>query len=630
MTEKSIRDLHGKELVNALEVEFSRRRKAMTTQYRKWDVIENFLAGKAWVSWESGLSKLVDYYNVLKSDRDLISIPRTQEYLAIMQARLATSKPNLICLPPSQSPEHIASAKASNNVLKHIDRVNDSDAVDNNIHHDKLVYGTSIEFINWNKIRGDWEVVNEVVNPREILPRLSSRGDFNEVMRYRIVEVQTVKDTYGDKARGMEAEYAEGEAVSDKLFQDAAERFKEPVILKEYFVEGDDQNKNGRYVVWANGALLVDDNGDNQEPDEDNLIFPDGKVPFVRHAFKEKSPKTFWAESYVSALIPLNITLNKTITLANSYLERAIRAWIAVERNSNVDIDQFSEGRDIISCVPYNAGSLPPTPIQLPAMVIDIWKQIDMIEAQMQDIGFVHNVSKGKSERNVRSAAGMAHLREADESPLRVTVDDFLRGRVESAQMKLELAKNYDDGKLLKINSPSGESITQEFKKADIVDELSVIVEPNSGMPSSHAEQTQIVLELAKVGLLNVQDPKNQRAAFEMLQYNSLQAIFKMDEAAKAEARRENEAFKDGTEFEPVIYKFQNHKIHHEIHQAMILSEEFIDWDQSAKDALIQHDERHTPAEMKFIEEETAKAMAAQGMSPSPEQEEQQALAETK
>ncbi len=621
MTEKSIDDLTGDALLNELEDEFTKRRQAMSRWYGKWALNEKFYRGEHWVAWNRDLGRLVDFYNMLSRDHDMTEVNRVGEYTTIMASLLSSGKPNVGCLPPTQSESDISAAKTCQFALKHIDRINDTPAINRKLHLWELIYGTVVKFIDWD---GE-NVVEELINAREILPRLTSKGDLDKTIRWRIVERELLKERYGEKAEKMQSEaLATRESVTTYGVSEP-ERYKDPVVFKEWFQEGGKDKKfpNGRYIAWANGVLLVDTES----------LLPHGEVPLIRYVYKESAPPDFWGIPYVEWLIPLNVRLNKAMTLAHDYLTRAVRVWIAIERNSDIDIDALFNSPKMISGVPFNRGSQPPFAIDMPGLVVDIWKYIDMLESQLMDMAHIHLVTKGIAERNQRTAAGLAILKEQDENPLTLVVEDFKQGEIKAAQMKLQFAKNYPDDTMLQIVGEDNRVHVAPFKRANIIDEVDVVVEPNSGMPSSRAMQQTMLLEMFRVNALQGIPPdKLSRLIREMMNYNSIDVIFKDEERDKARALSEEQALREGLDEQDVlkVYPFENHAVHRSTHQDTILSEDFHDdniWDPTARQALIAHEEEHKRLE----DESMQQAMAqAQGGAPDPAMMAAQELGEAK
>ena len=612
--DKSVDDMALDELINHLDEEFSKRRLAMGRIYGRWLVNERFYRGDHWVSWDHNLRQLVDYYSDLARDHDMSSVNRVGEYTTIMANLLSSGKPEIGPMPPTQSEEHVSAAKICKYVLKHVDRINDTEELNRKLRLWSLLYGTVIKLLDWD---GE-NVVEELIHPREILPRMDSKGDFDQCIRYRFVELDLIKEKFGKRAKNLKSESPSAQDASDVFFGNQHEKYKNPVIFKEWWRQGSKKYPEGRYLVWANGVPLIEDVSHLQDSG--------GEVPLIRYAYKESAPPDFWGIAYVDWLIPINVKINKALTLANDYLGRATRLWIAVENFSEIDIDAIMSDPKMIVAIPFNRGSIPPQPIALPNLSIDIWKYIDILELQMMDMAHVHHPTKGIAPPNQRTASGLAMLREQDEGPLYMPVENFKQGEVRAAQMKLHLAKRYPDGMMLRIVGPDNTVHVESFSKAAILDEIDVIAEPESGMPSSRAMQQTWLMELFRVnGLEGIEPNKRARLIREMMHFNSIDVIFKDDEQAKAQAMAEEDALRNGEQID--VYYFENHPIHRQQHQGTILSKEFADWGPHEHAALLQHETKHKAFENIMIQEQMQQM---QGPQPTEAQVATQELAEAK
>ena len=566
------------DLVGKLDAEFDKRKNAMAPIYREWEVNEQFYNDKHWVKWDSNLKHLIDNYPKFSRGRELIQVNRIREYMRIMAAQLSTGKPNVSTLPATQASEDVAAAKFAERMWKFIQRINDVDIVNHYINFNKLMYGTAIKMVDWGVIRGKGNVVLENVHPREILPRLDSTGDFDKCIRYRAVELDVLRQLY-DSAKDVQPdEGTDGlpaEGVSTMLVTDS--KFDEPVIFKEWYEEPSEDDPRGRYIAWAGETLLDDSAGK----------YPTGRTPFIRYIFDIPAPPGFWGISYLKSLIPLQVRLNKTLTMANDYIKRSIKVIIPSEDGTNIDLNAFRSS-DTFTTFPIAPGSQPPIPIQMPNMTADVYKQIEILEMQLMDLAHIHLVTKGMAERNVRSAAGLSVLREQDESPLSTTVQNFEQGEVQSAQMALELAREfYDDTTQIRVVGEDNRVYHEAFDKSSISDEIDVVVEPNSAMPRSQAAQRETLIEMYRSGVFQPGDPRLERVVKEMMQYNAIDVLFDEEELNKANAMKEHEALKKGEEIEPQAW--EDHITHMRVHGRLLMSDEFLTWAPEEQQYLITH-----------------------------------------
>lgn len=369
---------------------------------------------------------------------------------------------------------------------------------------------------------------------------------------------------------------------------------------------------NGRYIVTSQDKCLVDvermpikvENGAwfysltdfhwNYVPGRfwsdsgvDDLISPQNIINQIDKALHDN--RTTMGRPKV--LTPTELTLKRLTEKGESFLALSYDG-----RASGGQVPAFQPG------VPY-----PP----------QILEERRLQKGQIQDAaGDPKNILKGMPPSASASGVQVDILRETAEKGHYPDIDRFNRALTRVYKKRLLLAKElYTEERIIKIVGRGGTNQVKRFKGADLRENTDVRLELDSGLSTTKAGQTQILMDLAGKGFLGdvVNDPE---ARTELLRRYGLSGFNSKENVDIERADGENSAINNG-DFSQImltqkgapdpmtgiaedvvinqdpLFKYDNHAVHYEIHRKFILGNEFKFIDPRAQQILVAHTDLH-------------------------------------
>jgi hypothetical protein len=151
----------------------------------------------------------------------------------------------------------------------------------------------------------------------------------------------------------------------------------------------------------------------------------------------------------------------------------------------------------------------------------------------------------------------------------------------------------------------------------DLNDNCNVKIEAGSNIPKLQSAEKALLLQLAQIGTLNLEDPVNK------LEFNKRMGVVGFDNEAGPDSRRaewENDIMNDAArtpDRRPVMLNDDQHAIHVDVHTRRMKEPSFLDAPQEVQDAYMAHVEEHKQAEnqLKLMEAQEA---SLTGQPPQP------------
>jgi hypothetical protein len=231
-------------------------------------------------------------------------------------------------------------------------------------------------------------------------------------------------------------------------------------------------------------------------------------------------------------------------------------------------------------------------------------------------------------------------LRDAAEQGHLPDINRFYRSLKRVKRKQLILAQEvYTEERMLKIPDKGGRPAVQAFKGADLRENTDVRIELSSGVSSTKAGQTQMLIKLTETGFFNADNPLDPEYRIEILKKMGLSG-FKdksnvdtqraVDENERVAQVKENDdlvhwkgeipnpedpnappemveipiieglflAIGDGAGdgiviSEDPLFKYDNHQIHYETHRRFIMDRAFKELPEHAQEAMLVHMDYH-------------------------------------
>lgn len=249
------------------------------------------------------------------------------------------------------------------------------------------------------------------------------------------------------------------------------------------------------------------------------------------------------------------------------------------------------------------------------------------------------NVLRGKAPSSNPSGVMVDILRDAAEQGHLPDVNRFFRALKRVKRKQLLIAQEgYTEERMIKIPDRGGRPAAVAFKGADLRNNTDIRIELSSGISSTKAGQSQMLIKLTETGFFNADNPLDPEYRIELLKKMGLSGFKDKANVDTQRAVDENERvanLKDD-EFEtwqgeipnqddpeappeiveiPVVpglflaigdgagdglvvsddplFKYDNHQIHYETHRRFVMDRAFLHINQDAQQAMLVHMDYH-------------------------------------
>lgn len=541
-------------------------------------------------------------------------LPAWRMYLG----RLAKSRPLPEVIPATGNDADMMAAKVADKLLKYIwekEGLDKRKAIE--LYGWMLVCGSAFLMPWWDHETGDVIEIPEAVEDAELLENpdkaIQNLGDIRvevvspfevyvdpmartwEEVRYlfhvRAVHVDVLRDMFPEHANTIQPEsglelintwFADPLFVAPGLSQPTYRPLRDVARLVEYYERPSRKYPRGRHAIAAGTSNWV--------IIEDSLPYDHREIPLVKFDFIPV-PGRFWGMSLIEHLIPLQKNLNLTKSMIIENKIALTRPKVLIPSTSGISPEAFTtEAGEKIYYNPLGGAPTPWVPPPIPGYVLS---EIQSIEADFMEVSSLHWVSRGMNPPGVRTAAGIAILQEADETPLGPILVWNEQSWTETARQVIELARQfYTEPRI--VHAHLGDRVEAvEFTREKLEGRYRVLVSLGSSIPLSKAARIQFAFELLDRGAFR--DPSgriDEVRLFKFLEMEAAVEAFHEDNADIRLARFENMEMRDSnTMFEPG--ELDNHPLHIQLHTQFVKELALNDPQHPAIPLIQKHIEQH-------------------------------------
>lgn len=249
----------------------------------------------------------------------------------------------------------------------------------------------------------------------------------------------------------------------------------------------------------------------------------------------------------------------------------------------------------------------PPAPAQMPEMPNYVTQLVEVLKEHVLEISGQGETSQGRVPPGARSGVAIAYLQEEDDTKLGPTVLEY-EEMIERASFQIlrVIAAKYDVPRTVRIFKKHGEPEVFDFMGNMLAGVAGVLCQSGSALPRSKAAKQQYILDLWDRKLET--DPRRVREMLELSQGEPDEFEVDLDQA-----QRENRQLMAGQD--PGVLDWYNHAAHHFIHRRFMKSADFQALDPEAQKVFTDHDDEHSAAEARQMQEQQAMA-PQQGQPP--------------
>lgn len=265
-----------------------------------------------------------------------------------------------------------------------------------------------------------------------------------------------------------------------------------------------------------------------------------GRYPFAK--IDHIPTGMFYAESVIKAFIPLQKEYNRTrsVMLENRNLAGKPQ-WGYIK--GAFDPKHFTAKPGLLLAV--NLGFEPPKALDQPVLPPSVSAELQVIQADMDDVSSQTEITKGRTPPGVEAASAIAYLQEENDTVLHHTVVSLESAVQETGTQVLANVHDYwSEERIVAMTSKNQSYEVKKFKGAGLNPFTDFRVESNSMAPRSTAAKQAFITELMKLGAI----PFQQAAKYlQMSETNKMYDDLMLDDR---HAQRENMKMADGDSLE--------------------------------------------------------------------------------
>lgn len=269
---------------------------------------------------------------------------------------------------------------------------------------------------------------------------------------------------------------------------------------------------------------------------------PEGDLlwPWIHEPY-ERIGGRLWGRAPLDSIIQKNDQLNQLDSLWQLIVQRTSNpVWLEPKGS---EVKKFSGEPGLV--VRYNpliaAGNAKPERIEgsnVPGSVINLRMQL-LTDIEM--LAGVQDVLKGAKPAGADAFSAMQLLVERAQSRFGMVLSERGEAYRQWYTLALELERAYGpDSRFFSIIGPSGTWQGQQFKRADLPNAISVIIEDGSQAPKTNLGKRASITQLQQIGIINPTDPDQ---TYSILRVFGQQELLPALDADVKSALQEQDAF---------------------------------------------------------------------------------------
>lgn len=401
----------------------------------------------------------------------------------------------------------------------------------------------------------------DVVSPFELYPDplATTLEDCSWVIQAKVRKLDYFKDHYGEKGAEVKEEGAwllsasYEQRLNSMNTQNPSSgsnqgQMKNAAIEIAYYEKPSRKRPKGRMIVTANGVLLEDKE------------LPAGKIPFVKFDDILVSGK-YYSEAVVTHLRPIQDQYNRVIQKRAEWTNKLLAGKYIAARGSGLMQEALNDQSGEV--LEYNTvpNAPPPQPMPIPVIPQYAYTEEDRLDAMMNYIAGISEVSRGELPSASIPAVGMQLLTEQDDTRIGIMVERHELSWAKVGQLILIYVQEfYKTPRKMKLAGQGGEYTVKEFTGADIKNNTDVIVVRGSTIPGSKTLRRQEIINVYQMGLLgDPNDPAVRQKVLGSLEYGDLAEVWKDQQLDKQQIKRQFEMMESGIAV--TVDELDNHQL---------------------------------------------------------------------
>lgn len=394
---------------------------------------------------------------------------------------------------------------------------------------------------------------------------------------------------------------------------------EESAVVKEYYERPTRENPHGRLFVVANGKTLYSGPSPYTGPEQgDWHPYSACRWEVVPGRFWGKSPMDDATEvqKHINSIDSVVILNRKTMAIPQKLIPRGTMA-----------VNDVWTGRPGQK-VGYTPGSNGEKPETIPAASLS--EQIFIERAQKVDdiknLMGAPDILKGDKPPGVTAFSALNLMFEIGAGKL-FPMADRIKRFIQSSQRKqlVLVANKYREPrpqfiqKLTAMNSELTPDMIKDFVGKDLQDNCNVIIDPASSVPRMKAAEQAKLMELAQLGVLNLENPANKKEFLERMDLMGFDGGYGKDaNRASFENDDLDNLATNPQGRHPIVMDADQHDIHIAVHQDRQKEPSFLDLPFEVQQAYAMHIQQHEDMQAQKMQMQAMQA-AMMGQPAQPE-----------
>lgn len=387
------------------------------------------------------------------------------------------------------------------------------------------------------------------------------------------------------------------------------------VVVKEYYERPSSKYPKGRMIVVAGGKTLFASESPYSGPEMGDWH------PYSECRW-ELVPGRFWGKSVFDEAVELQKRLNtvdSTIILTRKTM--AIPQW-KVPIGSGVEPGAIT-GRPG-QMINYRDSGNGLSPEKVPGVAVDgsVFQERAQIIEDLKEITGAIDILQGDRPQGVNAASALSMLYEVGTGKLFPIMDRWKMFIENDQKKQLRIISKYykeprpEFIRMLKArNSELSELEINQFLGSDLYDNCNVTIEAGSNIPKLQSAKQAMLLQLAQLNALNLQNPGN------MAKFQEDMGVTGYDQDVGPDRKRaqwENDIMDNivnNPANKPIVLDVDNDQLHIEEHQTRMKSPAFMSLPIEVQQTYMLHIQEH---EQSAARKAMAQMYQQQAMAPEP------------
>lgn len=425
------------------------------------------------------------------------------------------------------------------------------------------------------------EMSNMVLSPFEVIPQAGvfRHKELKKLMRTSILPVEDVRDFYDYKKLEPEGvQMSPMELSLQQFLKTEPTELKDSVRIKELRELPSRKFPKGRLLVSACGEILFS----GPIPKE----FSERGLGIAKFDFM-RIGKRYWGFTILSTLRNLQRRYNLSRSEIAMYVRDFCKGKWLIPRTARInDTALTDEPGERVEYTPI--GGAKPEVLRGPELPLTVFRNLEGIKAEIDDLSGVHDVSQAKAPDWVKSGVAIDLLQEQDSTQLAPTLGLFEESLADFGKILLRVVQhNYKEPRTLRTFSKEfPDIILERFLGADLSGHMEVTVSLGSALPQSRQARVNYIL-----GLWNAKLIQNPKLALQLIEMQDMESVYKEELIDEAAAHDENDDMAEG--IGRVVMVWDAHITHAKIHFNWLKDPDHRDVDKKIKQLIMAHAANH-------------------------------------